>query len=239
MPVDDYRTAQEIRADNFESASVPGLTRVEEQAPESDGDSPEDYVAAGFMDEDWDQDDDTEVQDDQETFNSRLEQWAQSYVDQQQQANDPNAAALGIVDQRIAQQLAGLEDAQRWALEGRAERDQLAEIRQAQQDANDIDEGTATLDRISQETAQAEGLPPSNPDAVMGLADELFNEQALAYLNRGGRPADWEDVKQQYAERCVEEAAIRLGRQQIGDFALRGFASSRQWDMAAKGRGIR
>jgi hypothetical protein len=240
MPLynDDNRSAQEIRSANGESASVPGLTRGEDVTPESDRDSSEDFIAAGLMSEDWDDDTDEAPEiDDQETFNSRLETWAQDWTQQQQQANDPNAEALSIVDGRIQNQLAELQQAQEWAAQGQADRQDRAEIRAMQEEMNAYDEGSATLDRISQETAQEHGLPPSNPDAVMGLADQLFNEEALAFLNRGNPPRDWEDVKQKYAERCVEEATIVLGRQQIGDTALQGFASSKQWDMVRKGRG--
>jgi len=238
MPIDDTRTAGEIREDGDEmsvvnryteahlNTSQPGLTPAQRG---EDGFAEPDMSM--YEDEDdprWYEDDDDpsvpELQPtlDQETFNSRLEQWAIDWTEQQQRAQDPTAAAVyDVIDSRVEEHLAGLQQAQEWALQGQADRQQRGEIRQAQQDANDLNEGTALLGQLAQATAEYHGLPPSNPDAVMGLADQLFNDQAVQYLNQGGRPEDWEGVKQQYAERCVEEAAIRLGRQQISDNALK------------------
>jgi hypothetical protein len=234
MPIGDDRTVDEIRAggdelsvtnnytEHFLGTSQPGLTR--EQRGEEGYAEPDMSIYESEDDPRWyeSDDDDLSVPElDQETFNSHLQTWAQDWTAQQQQANDPRAQVAGFIDDRIQSQLAELQEAQQWAAEGRAERQQALEIQQAQDDLNTANEGTAALEQIAQSTAQYHGLPPSDPEAVQAEADALFNQLALAYLNNGGRPDEWENVKQEYAQRCVEQAAINVGYQQISNNALK------------------
>jgi hypothetical protein len=234
MPIGDDRTVDEIRAggdelsvtnnytEHFLGTSQPGLTR--EQRGEEGYAEPDMSIYESEDDPRWyeSDDDDLSVPElDQETFNSHLQAWAQDWTEQQQQANDPRAQVAGFIDDRIQNQLAELQEAQEWAAQGRTERQQTLEIQQAQDDLNAANEGTARLGQIAQSTAEYHGLPPSHPEAVQAEAGALFDQLALAYLNNGGRPDEWENVKQEYAQRCVEEAAIRLGRQTISDNALK------------------
>jgi hypothetical protein len=237
----DDRTAQEIRESRGEESVLnaytsqllgteqPGLTR--EQRGEEGYAEPDMSMYDDEDHEAWyadDSEDDTPVDDydsgpvlDQGAFNDALHNWATGWTQQQQRANDPNAAALDIVDRRIEERLAGLQQAQESASQYQTERDELAEIRSIQEEMNAQDEGTAIAEQIAQQTAQYHALPPSDPQMILQEADALFNEISLQYLNNGGSPAGWEDVKNEYAQRCVAEAAIRLGRQTISTNALK------------------
>jgi hypothetical protein len=237
VPINDDRDVNEIRAggdemsvasrytEHYVDTSQPGLTNEQrgvdlgsDTSWDDYEDSPQQYIDAGLLEEDWDKDDDFAVE---PTFDDQLQDWAQRWTESQNRANDPNAAALSIVDSRIEEKIAGLQQAQESMGQYRAERQQTLEIREAQAELNVAEEGGHLAAQIADLTAQRHGLPRSNPEAVLAESDELFNEAALQFLNNGGRPDQWGEVSQQVAQQCVEAAAIRLGRQQISDNALK------------------
>jgi hypothetical protein len=240
MPIDDARTADEIRAggdelsvlnaytESFTGNSQPGQVNADGDSIHGDYSEPD---LSMYEDEDhpaWYADDDSEdwqVDEpaDEPTFDQQIEGWAQRWTEQQQQANDPNAQALSIVDQRIAQQLAELQSAQQWALEGQADRQERAEFREMQDTANAQDEGSAMLEQIAQSTAQYHGLPPIDPGQVQDYAEQLYGDMSLQYVNAHSSPEEAYAAMQRddIPKRCVEEAALQLGRKFISNNALK------------------
>jgi len=221
----DDRTAQEIRQSGDEM-SISDLYAGQSTHGNSE---PDMSMYENEDDPRWYETDDSEEDPsvtepestfDQQTFNSRLEQWAQDWTAQQQQQT-PDAQALAIVDQRVQAHLSELQQAQEWAAQGEAERQDRAEIRAAQQELNEQEEGGAMMAQIAEQTAMQLGLPKADPDAIQAEANALFNSEALQYLNSGGSPEGWAAREQDLATRCVEQAAINLGRQTISDNALK------------------
>jgi hypothetical protein len=142
-------------------------------------------------------------------------QWAE------EQANPERAAVLGVIDNRIREQLGGLEAAQQWAQEGRAQRAAVENVREIQQNINDQDNGTQIAQQIVDRAVDFHGVPSSDYGDVLSVAEGYFEEAALNYLNNGGTPEGWAAVQQQAAAQCVEAATIALGRARISHEALK------------------
>jgi hypothetical protein len=240
MPDYDARTADEIRADGDEMSVLNAYTEAF-----TGNSQPGQVNAAGesihgdYGEQDFPtHEDDPRWYEDAEDDSYEPEQPAAGQFDTSQIAQqvaedwaaarlDPNQAMaqqfVGVVDQRIQAQLEATRQAQEWAAQGEADRQARAEFRQTQQEANDQEYGTARLNEIAQATAQREGLPPIIPEHVHAYAEELYGEQALAYSNAYRTPEEALAAmdRDQIAERCVQQAAIDLGRKFISNTALK------------------